>query len=287
MKKILSFAAAILLMASCNGKADNNMALNDSVSALFGEMYGYGVAGELRHGPDSAKFDTGDFLAGLKMVASMDTTDKYKMQGIQMGLQFAQVKEQIKQMQGVDINLDLVVKAFEKAFTSKEPKDPQQLQMVLMEVMQRASREAKLNDPVAKKNKEDGEAYMAKKAKEGYKKTASGLLYKVIAEGQGDCFTENQIIEMKYCGKHINGEVFDQTTGEETRPLSPAQVVPGFKEALLMMKPGSKMEVIIPSDLGYGPDGRGSIQSNEVLTFTIETIKLKEEPKQEAAQPAK
>ena len=113
--------------------------------------------------------------------------------------------------------------------------------------------------------------------KEGYSKTESGLVYKVLAEGSGENFTADQQIDLKYEGKLIDGKVFDSTNGDETRALSPNGVVPGFREALLMMKPGAKMIVVIPGDLAYGADGRGGmIGPNATLVFTIETIGVHE-----------
>ena len=67
----------------------------------------------------------------------------------------------------------------------------------------------------------------------------------MITEGKGENFTADQRIDIRYEGKLINGTVFDSTQGDEVRPMSPNQVVPGFKEALLLMKPGMKMVLII------------------------------------------
>ena len=137
----------------------------------------------------------------------------------------------------------------------------------------KATAAAKANDPQAKTNKEEGEKYLAEKVKEGYTKTESGIAYKVITEGKGENFTADQRIDIRYEGKLINGTVFDATQGDEVRPMSPNQVVPGFKEALLLMKPGMKIEVIIPGDLAYGVDGRGGlIGPNATLIFTIEAV---------------
>ena len=123
------------------------------------------------------------------------------------------------------------------------------------------------------KNKADGQAYAEKMVKEGYTKTASGLVYKMINEGTGETFNADQSIDIKYEGKLIDGKVFDATQGEETRSMAPGQVVPGFREALMLMKPGAKMIAVIPGDLAYGAEGRGDIIGpNATLVFTIETV---------------
>ncbi|MCI6895020.1 MAG: FKBP-type peptidyl-prolyl cis-trans isomerase [Bacteroidales bacterium] len=273
MKKILSLAAAALMLVSCNGNASKNVTLNDSVSDLMGEMYGYGVAGQFKNGPDSAKFDKKAFLQGLEMIANLDTAEMSKLQGMQMGMQVLQMQMQLKQQQKIDFNKTAFVEAFKKAFMSDSLKDPQMIQMQLMPMMERASREAKLNDPIAKKNKADGQAYVEKMVKEGYTKTASGLVYKMINEGTGETFNADQSIDIKYEGKLIDGKVFDATQGEETRSMAPGQVVPGFREALMLMKPGAKMIAVIPGDLAYGAEGRGDIIGpNATLVFTIETV---------------
>ncbi|MGN0213685.1 MAG: FKBP-type peptidyl-prolyl cis-trans isomerase [Muribaculaceae bacterium] len=280
MKKILSIAAAAFMLISCNGNASKNVTLSDSISDLMGEMYGHGIAGQIKHSPDSAKFDKAAFIQGLEMIANLDTAEMSKLQGMQLGMQVLQMQMQLKQQQKIDFDKKQFINAFKKAFTSDSIKDPQMLQMRLMPMMERASREAKLNDPVAKKNKADGEEYAAKMLKEGYKKTESGLVYKVVNEGSGDNFTSDQQIDVKYEGKLIDGKVFDATQGDETRQLSPMGVVPGFREALLMMKPGAKMIVVIPGDLAYGVDGRGGmIGPNATLIFTIETVGVHQEKK--------
>ncbi len=275
MKKIFSIVAAAVMLVSCNGKAQMSETLSDTISVRMGEMYGYGVADQMKNGPDSAKFDAHEFIKGLESVISMDTAEVNRMNGIAMGLNLLQMQKQAKN-QFVDMNKELLVEAFKKAFLSDSTVNMQELQMEVMTLMQRATNEGKRNDPKAKKNAEDGAAYAAAKVEEGYQKTESGLVYKVIAEGKGEVFAENDNIEVKYEGKLIDGTVFDATQGDETRTMRPTQVVPGFKEALMMMKPGAKMEVVIPGDLAYGIDGRGGlIGPNATLVFTLETIGVK------------
>ncbi|MGM9802851.1 MAG: FKBP-type peptidyl-prolyl cis-trans isomerase [Muribaculaceae bacterium] len=280
MKKILAMAAAAMMLFSCNGNASKNVTLSDSVSSLMGEMYGYGIADQMKNGPDSAKFDKSAFIQGMEMIASMDTAEISKIRGMQLGFQLLQMQMQFKQQQHIDFNTQAFITEFKKAFTSDSLKDPQMLQMQLYPMMERAAREAKLNDPVAKKNKEEGEAYAAQKLKEGYQKTESGLVYKMLNEGAGETFTADQTIDIKYEGKLVNGQVFDSTNGDETRAMSPNQVVPGFREALLMLKPGAKIEVVIPGDLAYGIDGRGGmIGPNATLIFTIEAVSVHQDAK--------
>lgn len=276
MKKILTIAVAALMLAasSCNsGSANQANGLDDSVSVAFGKMYGHGISNSLKTGPDSAKFNADAFLKGMELALSVDTAEVSKMNGVELGLQLRKMQKSLKENQKVNLNIDMFMAEFKKAFKSDSMPNMQELEMTVMDLMQRASAEAKAKDPEALKNKQEGEEYLAKKVAEGYTKTESGIAYKVLAEGAGENFTADQRIDLRYEGKLINGTVFDATQGDETRALSPTQVVPGFKEALLLMKPGMKIEVVIPGDLAYGVDGRGGlIGPNATLIFTIEAV---------------
>ncbi len=279
MKKIsiLAFAAVVAASSfmSCNGSSNSELKTStDSLSALFGEMYGYGVAGELQHGPDSAKLDKASFIKGMELVLNADTSDVSYIQGIGLGNQLVNIFRNIKQSQKVELDSRLFLNEFKKAFLADSTKDPQAIQMKVMELMQRVSREAKENDPKAIANKKAGADYIAAqmaKDKE-IKKTASGLAYKVINEGAGECFKTTDRIMVKYVGKHIDGSEFDAQK-ENAVSMSPMGVVPGFKEGLLMMKPGAKYTLYIPGDLAYGVEGRmPSIEANETLIFEVETV---------------
>ncbi|MGN0228420.1 MAG: FKBP-type peptidyl-prolyl cis-trans isomerase [Muribaculaceae bacterium] len=274
MKKLLTFAAAALMLVSCNAKADKAAGgLSDSVSVAMGKLYGSGISNSLKTGPDSAKFNADEFLKGVDYALSVDTAEFSKLSGVELGLNLRKMQKSLKERQNVDLNIDMFIAEFKKAFKSDSMPNMQELEMELMNLMQRATAEAKANDPKAKANKEAGAKYLEEKVKEGYTKTESGIAYKVITEGKGENFTADQRIDIRYEGKLIDGTVFDSTQGDETRPMSPNQVVPGFKEALLLMKPGMKIEVVIPGDLAYGVDGRGGlIGPNATLIFTIEAV---------------
>ena len=83
---------------------------------------------------------------------------------------------------------------------------------------------------------------------------------------------------VNYVGKHIDGKEFDSS--KEPVPFQTSQVVPGFAEMIKLMKPGMKVEVIIPGDLAYGPEGREpTIGSNETLVFEMETVGKQEQKK--------
>ena len=111
---------------------------------------------------------------------------------------------------------------------------------------------------------------------EGVTVTESGLQYKVLADGEGDSPTLADTVVVHYTGRLLDGTVFDSSLsrGEPARfPVS--GVIPGWTEALQLMKPGTKFEVWIPSELAYGPRGAGqAIGPNEILNFEMELLEI-------------
>lgn len=106
------------------------------------------------------------------------------------------------------------------------------------------------------------------KKKSGVVTLPSGLQYKIIEEGQGNSPKATDMVSVKYTGKFINGTVFDKSDTWVTFPVN--QVIPGWQEALQLMKPGSKWIIFVPPQLAYGSRGAGNrIGPNETLIFEI------------------
>lgn len=277
MKKIFSLVIAVCMIGaitSCNdkSKAATSSALADSVSMAFGDLYGNGMGSQLKQ---DSTINMNDVIRGMEMVLRADTSKHGLMAGLQIGMQIMQMQQGIKQQYQIGINQRLFLEHFKKALLADSTMSQQQLmelQSQIEPLLSRAKAEAMANDPVAIENKKAGEAFAAKKAKEaGYTKTASGLIYKVINEGAGNNFTENDVIMVNYRGTHIDGKEFDAS--KEPVAFRMAQVVPGFAEVLKLMKPGMKVEAILPADIAYGADGSSPvIGPNETLVFEIETV---------------
>lgn len=124
----------------------------------------------------------------------------------------------------------------------------------------------------------EGAAYLAAKEKEdGVKKTESGLLYKVVTAGSGDKSpAPTDTVKVHYTGTLTDGTVFDSSVERNDPATFPVnQVIPGWTEALQLMKVGDKLELTIPSALAYGERGAGgSIPPNSVLNFTVELLEI-------------
>ena len=108
------------------------------------------------------------------------------------------------------------------------------------------------------------------------KTTASGLQYEVINEGTGKQPVASDSVTVHYTGKLIDGTVFDSSVERgEPATFGVTQVIPGWVEALQMMKEGAKWRLFIPSNLAYGPNGAGNvIGPNSTLIFDVELIKV-------------
>lgn len=141
-----------------------------------------------------------------------------------------------------------------------------------MENRQRAAAE-KMGDI----NRQAGEAFLSENGKRPeVKTTASGLQYEIIKEGNGAMPEASDQVEVHYTGKLIDGTVFDSSE-ERGVPATfgVTQVIPGWVEALQLMKAGSKWRLFIPSNLAYGPNGAGNIIGpNATLIFDVELIKV-------------
>lgn len=126
----------------------------------------------------------------------------------------------------------------------------------------------------AMENLEKSKAFMQENAKkEGVRTLPSGLQYKVIEEGQGNSPVDTSFVTVHYTGTLINGEVFDSSV-ERGEPASfPVNgVIPGWTEALKLMKPGSKWILYLPPELAYGETGTRGIDPNTVLIFEVQLI---------------
>ncbi len=129
---------------------------------------------------------------------------------------------------------------------------------------------------MGKINAEAGKAYLEENGKRPeVKTTPSGLQYEVIEEGSGESPLPTDQVEVHYTGRLIDGTVFDSSVDRGMpATFGVTQVIPGWVEALQMMKPGAKWRLHIPSNLAYGAQGAGPIGPNSTLIFDVELLKV-------------
>lgn len=126
-------------------------------------------------------------------------------------------------------------------------------------------------------NAKAGAAFLEENGKRvEVKTTPSGLQYEVLTEGTGAQPAPTDKVTVHYTGKLIDGTVFDSSVDRgEPATFGVTQVIPGWVEALQMMKAGSKWRLFIPSNLAYGPQGAGGvIGPNQTLIFDVELISV-------------
>ena len=172
-----------------------------------------------------------------------------------------------------DLNTDAIAKGWRDAQKNVELVETDEdvnmfMQKFFMNVQTRAQ----------EKSRKEGQDFLeANKKKQGVVTLPSGLQYRIIEEGSGIKPTTEDVVDVVYHGTLIDGTVFDSSIERnDTASFEVNGVVAGFSEALTLMNEGSKWEVFIPSDLGYGEMGRyGSpIKPNSVLIFEIDLVKV-------------
>ena len=246
----------------------------DSLSIAFGDLYGAGMGQQLRAMDSTINIE--EALKGMEYIANADTSKAFT-QGLQMGMQIAQLYAGIEQQCGMPINKSLFMKHLREGLMKTTPMGQEEM-MNLQSEIEIFLNMAMVQSPKAIKNKKDGEEYMAKlKNDKSYTFTKSGIAYKVLAEGEGKNFSDSDVVKVNYVGRHLNDSIFDQS-GENPVPFNLKLVIPGFAEMIQLMKPGSKVTVVIPSELAYGPLGNRSIEPNETLIFDIETLGVDDTP---------
>jgi FKBP-type peptidyl-prolyl cis-trans isomerase FklB len=100
----------------------------------------------------------------------------------------------------------------------------------------------------------------------------SGLQYRVITSGSGQTPTANDAVTVFYKGTLVDGHIFEQIKPGETSSLPVGKLIPGWRQALSLMKEGDEWEIVIPSNLGYGAARTDAVPSNQTLIFDMQLI---------------
>ena len=99
-------------------------------------------------------------------------------------------------------------------------------------------------------------------------KSNSGLYYIINNEGTGTRPTSSSNVTVAYKGYFLNGNVFDQSNSSGIS-FGLNQVISGWTEGMQLFKEGGEGVLIVPSNLGYGSNGRSGIPGGAVLVFDI------------------
>lgn len=183
--------------------------------------------------------------------------------------------------QGIEVQLDLLIEGLTHGLgdTTQALMTKEEI-MATFEEFQKRQMEAmtKKMEEAGKLNEEKGKAYIdaQMKANPNIKKTASGLVYEVISEGDGPKPTAANTVKVNYVGTTPDGVVFDQTTGRGPATFPLTGVIPGWTEGLQLMSVGSKYRFIIPANLAYGnqPPQGAPIEAGMTLIFEVELLSI-------------
>lgn len=181
-----------------------------------------------------------------------------------------------------DINSDELVRALKASLTGEtltlsEPEMRETLNKFQQELNGRQQEKRRV---AGEKNKAEGPKFLEEnKSKPGVVVLPSGLQYKVLTDGSGDSPKTEDIVSVNYRGTLIDGTEFDSSykRGQPAK-YRVTGVIPGWTEALQKMKPGSKWQLFVPSNLAYGENGNQNIAPNATLLFDLELISVEAPP---------
>jgi len=194
-------------------------------------------------------------------------------------------------MQKLDVNPEILSRGIADALAERPPLlSEAELGRVMQEFQQEyaAERQAEIQ-AMAAENLAAAEEFLSEnKTNVGVETAESGLQYIVLEEGEGASPTAEDVVRVNYRGTLLDGTEFDSSY----RRGQPAQfqvrgVIPGWQEALQMMKVGGKWRLFIPPDLAYGEAGAGqAIEPNSLLIFEVELLEIVEETGEESGAAA-
>lgn len=178
--------------------------------------------------------------------------------------------------QGVMLKPQTLLQGIQDALAGEKPlMTPEQMRATLVELQQKtlAEEERQRKEAVENYRGEGREFLTANAGKEGVVTLPSGLQYKVLQEGTGRKPTVKDTVTVNYLGTKIDGTEFDSSYRKGkpvTIPLN--SVIPGWKEALPLMKEGAKWRLFIPADLAFGE--RGPLADRTVI-YEVELLSVK------------
>ncbi len=183
--------------------------------------------------------------------------------------------------QSVEVDADLLLQGLKDALAGgKTLLTPEEVRGTLL-ALEKELRTKQLEAvrKVGEKNRQEGEAFLsANKTKEGVVTLESGLQYKILKAGDGKKPAADDTVVCHYRGTLIDGQEFDSSyKTNQPATFAVKRVIKGWNEALQLMPVGSKWQVFIPPNLGYGERGTPQrIGPNATLIFEVELISIKD-----------
>jgi FKBP-type peptidyl-prolyl cis-trans isomerase FklB len=185
--------------------------------------------------------------------------------------------------QGFDVDPAVMFAGLKDALSGTKPQlTDAELNTIISGVQEEIrQKQMQVMEEQGEENKKQGEAFLAENTKkDGVVTLPSGLQYKVLTAGTGKKPVESDTVLCNYKGTFLDGTEFDSSAqAGKPVPFEIRGIIPGMKEALLLMPVGSKWQVVIPSNLAYGDHGAANvIGPNATLIFEIELVSIQSNP---------
>lgn len=190
---------------------------------------------------------------------------------------------------GMQVNPEQILQGIKDGFAGGKPRYTEDKLRAAAEAFERdvQVKAQKRFAEMSEKNKEDGATFLTEnKKKKGIKTLASGLQYEVLKAGTGKSPKSTDKIRAHYHGTLVDGTVFDTTQNDQPIDIEVQGAIPGWTEALQLMKAGDKWRLFVPPELAYGAEGFGPVPPNAVLVFELELIEVLSPVAQSSAKPA-
>jgi FKBP-type peptidyl-prolyl cis-trans isomerase len=174
---------------------------------------------------------------------------------------------------GENVQYERVLQGLKDALSGKATAKPEDGQRIQALIQQARTGEGTANKAAATK-------FLAENGKlPGVITTASGLEYKVIRAGAGETPKMTDEATVNYRGTLLDGTEFDSSYKRgQPATFTINAVIKGWQEALLLMKPGSKIELYIPPALAYDMNSPPPIPPGSLLKFEVELISVRAAP---------
>jgi FKBP-type peptidyl-prolyl cis-trans isomerase len=300
MKQLIYLFSAVLLLASCgarNGEDFTPAKTPDSVSYAIGIFEAYTTLEHIQ-GSQLEGVDHNRLFAGFKeILLNNDSTEAFSnyRQASNVIRQYME-KTNIEQTgEATPDSVNYAIGIFE-AFATLEHIKGSQLEGVNHDRLLTGYEAILLNDDSIKvhskqwasdvinqffmvETKRKNAAFLKENRKnDSVVVLRSGLQYKVIKKGTGISPKISDTVSVLYTGTLIDGKTFDSSRGKEVKFLL-AQMIPGWKEGIPLMKEGAKYIFYIPSDLAYGDSGQFA---GETMIFDVELVSVSKGPEKDS-----
>lgn len=257
MRKHFLFAvlAAGLAVVACSPKAEKAADVEDGEEAV--ETVKEVVKTAKDYKPSKAQLDSVSYLVGINFGSFI--------KGYDFGdLNYRQIKKGMKDFIKAKGNMR------DPDFGEQFKVNPEEMNRLFGEFLENR-RSLKLLT-----NKEAEEKFLAKnKTKEGVVELESGLQYKILKEGGVKPTSPKDTVWVRYQGKTLDGNVFDEVTPDrDSVRFTLDRVIKGWTEGIQQVGEGGQIELYVPAALGYGERGNQGIEPNATLVFTVDLCKV-------------